>query len=485
MARVEEVLGDWSAGPGPLQRKLADALRAAISVGSLPPGTRLPAERALAQSLAVSRSTVVAALAALRDEGLVTSRHGSGTRVAVDARRRLPRTDPSLALRRNVVAEAFVDPNAGAIDLLGASVEALPSIGPALFAEAMADLGPHLSHSGYHPFGLPELREVVAAHLAHRGAPTRPSEVLITNGAQQGLALAASLLLRPGDTVLVETPTYLTAIDLLRGTGARLAPVATGPEGVDLDALREAIERHAPAMVYLVPTFHNPLGTVMPASTRRAVAALASRHGFTVVEDEALAELSFTDDPVPPPIAAFAEPGTVLTLGSTSKVLWGGLRVGWVRGSDELVRRLGRLKTVADLGSAVPSQVVAVRLLRDLPRYQRERRALLIASRDAVVAELAEHLPSFDFAMPAGGLSLWLRLPCGNASELAQVARRHGVAIVPGHLAGPDGGHGNRVRLPITRLPGELGEGVRRLARAWEAYQPTAERRRTALEVLV
>lgn len=484
MARIVELLGDWSAGPDPLRDKLHHALREAIERGDLPPGSRLPAERVLARSLAVSRSTVVAALEELRRQGLLVSRQGSGTRVAVDARRRMPRPDPSQALRRNVVAEAFVHPPGEAVELLGASVEALPSLGTEVFAAAMGRITPHLATSGYAPFGLPELREAVASHLTGRGVPTAPEEVLVTNGAQQGLALAAALAVRPGDTVLVESPTYLTAIDLLRGTGARMEAVATGPEGADLDALRRAVERHAPAMVYLVPTFHNPLGTVMPDATRRAVAALAEERGFVLVEDEALAELGLTDDPVPAPIARHATSATVLTLGSTSKVLWGGLRVGWIRAPAEQVRRLGRLKTVADLGSSLPSQVVAIEAFRDFPRHQAERRALVTESRDALVSELSARIPSFAWDLPRGGLSLWVRLPFGSAAELAQVARRHGVALVPGQLASPDGRHDDRLRIPLTLRPEVLREGVRRLAAAWDAYHPAAERR-SVLEVLV
>jgi DNA-binding transcriptional MocR family regulator len=307
----------------------------------------------------------------------------------------------------------------------------------------------------------------------------------VTNGAQQGLALAAALYVRPGDAVLLESPTYLTAIDLLRGAGGRLHGVATGPEGVDLLALRDAVVRHAPSLVYLVPTFHNPLGTVMPDAARAAVAALAAEHGFALVEDEALAELAFDDEPTPPPIARWAGDGPVLTVGSTSKVWWGGLRVGWVRAPAELVLRLARLKTVADIGSSLPSQVIAVRLLQDFDRWREERRRVVRASYDALAELLARHLPTWTYAPPRGGLCLWARLPCGDASELAQVARRHGVSIVPGHLAGPEGGHADRVRLPLTLPPDVLEEGVRRLAAAWAAYMPSADRRRSAIEVLV
>jgi DNA-binding transcriptional MocR family regulator len=168
-----------------------------------------------------------------------------------------------------------------------------------------------------------------------------------------------------------------------------------------------------------------------------------------------------------------------------SKVFWAGLRVGWVRAPAEVIRKLGRLKAVADIGSALPSQAIAVRLLRTFEQSCAQRRALVAQSRDALVALLVQHLPSWSFELPRGGLCLWVKLPYGNAAELAQVARRHGVSIVPGHLAGPEGGHVDRLRLPLTMPPSVLEEGVRRLAQAWEAYAPAAERRRTVLDVLV
>jgi DNA-binding transcriptional MocR family regulator len=483
--RITTALGDWSSGPAPLQRKLADALRAAIERGDLPPGSRLPAERALAQALAVSRSTVVAALDGLRAEGLVVSRQGSGTRVAVDARRKLPSPDPSDAVRRNVVTTAFVEGSAGAIELLGAHVEALPSLTPEIFADAMEDLRPWLGTPGYVPLGLPALREAIARLLESRGMPTSPEEVLVTNGAQQGLALAATLFVRPGDAVLLETPTYLTAIDLLRGAGGRLHGVPSGRDGADVPALREAVARYAPSLIYLMPTFHNPLGGVLPAAGREAVAELVAEHGLGLVEDEALAELALGDEPVLPPIARWAPEANVLTLGSMSKVFWAGLRVGWVRAPAEVIRKLGRLKAVADIGSSLPSQAVAVHLLRDFERSCAQRRALVARSRDALVARLTQRLPSWSFELPRGGLCLWVKLPYGDAAELAQVARRHGVSIVPGHLAGPEGGHADRLRLPLTLPPAVLEEGVRRLAEAWDAYAPAAERRRTELDVFV
>jgi DNA-binding transcriptional MocR family regulator len=285
--------------------------------------------------------------------------------------------------------------------------------------------------------------------------------------------------------VVLETPTYLTAIDLLRGAGGRLHGVPVGPDGVDVGALRDAVDRWGPSLVYLTPTHHNPVGGVLPDPQRAGVAALARDRGFVLIEDEALADLSLDREPVRPPIGRWAGGASVLTLGSMSKVFWAGLRVGWIRAPSEIVRRLGRLKAVADLGSAVPSQAVAVRLLRDHAAAREERLELVARSYRALTELLDHHLPSWTFDRPRGGLCLWVKLPCGDAAELAQVARRHGVSIVPGHLTGPEGGHGDRVRIPLTLPPAVLRDGIERLASAWTSYLPAAERRRSALDVFV
>lgn len=480
--RLIDVLGPWSTGEGPLHRRLAEALRGAIARGAVAAGCRLPAERALAQALSLSRGTVVAAYEALRQEQVLQSRQGSGTFVPATGRRRAP--DRSAPVRRNVVAQGFLEGAGGTIPLLGAHSEGALGLDPELVAAAFADLGPELRGPGYEPLGLPALREAIARHLCAQGLPTRAEQILVTSGAQQALALACTLFVRPGEAVALENPTYLTAIDIFSTQGARLLPVPVGPEGPDLDRLRDLLERAEPRLVYLIPTYHNPTGVVMPEAARRRLAQLAERAGVPVLEDLALADLTLGAEP-PPPVAAFARGGTLLTVGSMSKVFWAGLRVGWLRAEPEIVLRLGRLKVVHDLGVSLLSQAVAVRLLKDATAL-RARRCREVARGLEVWSELLQaELPGWRFTAPPGGLCLWAQLPAGSAAELAQVALRHGVSIVPGPLCSPDGGCGDHLRLPLSCSEAAAREGVRRLAAAWRAYAPAAERRRATVEVLV
>jgi DNA-binding transcriptional MocR family regulator len=255
-----------------------------------------------------------------------------------------------------------------------------------------------------------------------------------------------------------------------------------GGAGADVAALRRTATQTAPALVYLVPSFHNPTGCLMPEGARREVAELAEARGVPVVEDESLAELTFGAEP-PPPIAAFAPRAPVFTVGSMSKLYWGGLRVGWVRGPRPLIMRLTRFKVAADLSGSLLGQALAARLLARRDEVVRMRRRESQRRFECLARLVREQLPEWSWTAPAGGLTLWVRLPTASAEELARVAPQHGVSIVPGPVHSPSRGFGDRLRLPYVMDEATLAEGVARLARAWQAFrQPARERR---LDVIV
>jgi len=479
-------LGNWTAGRGPLYRRLGQALRAAVGRGDLPPGARLPAERLLARSLAVSRSTVVAAYDVLRDEEVLDRRQGSGTRVLAP-RRGLTSADPAArarGVRRTTLLRGIAAGVDGTIDFLGAYLIGSGGLPDSALAGLDRELATLSAGSGYAPLGYPPLRRAIAEHLARSGLPTSPDQVVVTSGAQQAINLAAWHYLRQGDTVIVENPTYPGALDAFNGVGARLAWVPTGRHGADVDALRDLVPRTAPRLVYLIPTFHNPIGGVMPEHRRQAVARLVETQQLALIEDDSLAGLSLAGAP-PPAVAAFAPQAPIMTVGSLSKLFWGGLRVGWLRAPEPLVAQLGQLKAVADLGGSLPSQVIATRLLEQADTVRRERSAELVRRFRLMTELLEQQLPSWSWEPPRGGLCLWVRLPYGSASEFAQVALRHGVSLVAGPVASADNSFAEFLRLPFGLEPPALSEGVRRLARAWEAYVPAAEPGHRTLTVIV
>jgi DNA-binding transcriptional MocR family regulator len=471
-------LGDWSRGRGPLYTGLADALRAATARGDVPPGTRLPAERALAVALSVSRGTVVAAYDLLRSDGLLDSRQGSGTWVRPEAARPiglLNDGEPAAAARR--LSGRLVDGSPGVIDLAVSAVPGLDGLPEALLAmPCAADLEELAGGHGYQPLGLPALRERIAAYHRRDGVPTGPEQVVVTAGAQQAIALVAQLLVRPGDAVVVEAPTYPGALDVFGRLGARIVPVPAEGSWARTGALRAAVEANAPRLVYLGAACANPTGSVMAETRRREIARLADERQVYVVEDNALADVVLEGRRIPP-VAAFSRTGRVLTLGSLSKVAWGGLRVGWVRGPTGFVDPLGRLKAATDLGSSALPQVVACRVLDDLPALAGRRVQLLRERRAAAQEELARLLPCWSWTEPTGGLSLWIRLPGGNADAFVQVALRHGVDVTPGSAHAVDDGCDDRLRLSYGGRPEVLREGIGRLAAAWREYEAGLGRR--------
>ena len=481
-----QLLGEWTRGEGPLYERLGDAFRGAIERGDLAAGTRLPAQRVLARWLDVSRTTVAMAYDALAAEQWLESRQGSGTTVRRSPARTIATRGGAAAVlsARNVVFRGLVERSGAEIEFLGAHLDGLPRIFGALWSEAGRDLARLARGHGYVPLGLPELRAAIAAHLERAGLPTKAEQVLVTSGAQQAIGLVASLLVESGDAVVMEDPTYPGAIDAFTSFGARLSGVPLGPEGLDEAALREALARTSPRIVYLVPTCHNPTGYVMSEPSRRGVMRAIEGSGAVVVDDMTLADLAL-ETPAPPPLAAFAREATVLTVGSLSKLFWGGLRVGWIRGSEPMITRLSRLKAVADLSGSMVSQAVALHVLARPQELPALRRRQIRVRLDHAARLLAKHLPEFAWRKPAGGLSIWLRIPAGDATALAALALRRGVAIVPGPVSSPEERWSDHLRLPFVSEPAAMEEGLRRLAAAWAEYAPAERSRRRAVGVLV
>ncbi|MFE6522133.1 PLP-dependent aminotransferase family protein [Streptomyces sp. NPDC057794] len=316
--------------------------------------------------------------------------------------------------------------------------------------------------------GEPTLRAALAARATARGLPTGPDDLLVTTGSQQALSLLATALLEPGDTVLVEDPCYLAALQAFGFAGARIVPVPGDEHGLDPRALEELVGRERPKLLYTVPTFQNPTGRTLPAERREAVAAVAARHGLWIVEDDPYGELRYEGARVPW-IASLpgAEDRTVL-LGSFSKVMAPGLRLGWLRAPGELRRACAVAKQAADLHTPTVNQLAAARYLadHDLDAHVARVAGVYRARRDAMLAGLAGALPEGSvWNRPEGGMFLWARLPQPyDTTELLARVVRHDVAYVPGapFYAGPPDRTTLRLCF-VTQTPQEIAEGLRRL----------------------
>ena len=470
---VARDLGLWSNGRGSLHQKLTHALMRTIREGLLHPGLRLPSERQLAAALGVSRTTVVAAYDALRTAAWLESRAGSGTWVrarssGVATARTAPEVgplavSPLLSLLAHAQEEDFVNLALGTplpLTDLPADLFHLPD-----------DEYAALVHDPlYYPVGWPPLRRAIAAEYTKGGLDTTPEQVLVTNGAQQAIALCAMLCLQRGDTALVEDPAYFGALDACRAIGARISPLPVEAGGVRPAAIRDRLTATGARLIYLTPTFQNPTGAVMPLSARKDVARIVSEHGVPLIEDGTLADVILEGSP-PPPIAAFAPDGPVLTIGSISKLVWSGLRVGWIRAAEPMIDRLARVKSAMDLGSPVLTQAIATRLVAATATARQLRQQQLKPRRNILTRLLREQLPEWTFRVPTGGLFLWVRLPDGDTREFAQVALRHGVLILAGPTMSAQEQHARFLRLPFLAPADTIRQGITRLVSAWREYK--------------
>ncbi|MBA3280025.1 MAG: PLP-dependent aminotransferase family protein [Geodermatophilaceae bacterium] len=459
-----DVLADWMTWPGPLYQSLADALDRAVREGDLDLGARLPSERDLARQLAISRGTVVSAYDELRGRGVLTSVRGSGTRISEKVRAGQSTSDGRVpGGHGGPVFQRLVDGSGEVISLANTDDAAYHEVRDALLELVDSDLLTLMTDSGYHPSGLPELRTAIATGYTAMGAPSSAEQVLITTGAHQAISLIAKMYLRRGCMVLTESPAWPGCLDLFRAAGARIVGIPLDGDGVRADLLAAAMAQHRPALVFLMPTYHNPTGLLMSSSRRRRIAALAEEYGVPVVEDNAHLVLG---SPGPQPIAA-SPGGAVLSVGSLAKAVWPGLRIGWVRAAEPTIRRLARHKALADLGSPVLDQALAARLLPGLPALAARRAPLREERLRHLESLLRRYLPDWQWRRPQGGSVLWIELPSIDAARYAQVALRHGVEVIPGAATDPEGHHDSYLRLPFSYPPSTLDELVHRLRRAW------------------
>jgi 2-aminoadipate transaminase len=457
----------------PLFRQLVDVLCGAITDGGLALGERLPSERDLAAQLGMSRTTVVSAYRELEARGLVRGHVGRGTfvcappehdgapfawrgKVALAAQRT---TEPAL---RTLVRSA-ADPGAISFAAGAPALDLFPMDAVRAITDAVLSRGATAA-LGLSPVeGQPAFRRAVAARFG-----VRPEQVLALSGAQQGLDLIARCLLDPGDTVVIDRPGYLGAIQTFRAAGARLVGWDIGR--ADFEELEDLLLRYRPKFLYTVPTFQNPTGRTLPVHARRDLLALAARYRLPVIEDEPYRDLYFDRAP-PPALAHLDEHGLVIHVGTFSKTLASGLRLGWLMAPAAIVDQLALIKQHTDVGSSNLSQLVVAEMLTS-KLYDAHIGPLRVehARRHRVMLEaLARWLPVSALRCQAveGGLYLWCTLGQGlDARRVAEAAADAGVVVARGNLFYADGAGTSELRLCFTSVPPPLiEEGVRRLGR--------------------
>ncbi|MEH0541558.1 PLP-dependent aminotransferase family protein [Streptomyces sp. B21-105] len=441
---VVRMLGTWQEGPGPAHQRLSDRLRLLILDGRISLGATLPSERDLAIALGTSRTTVGTAFRTLVDHGYLATQ---------------ARTRATVRLPDGTTSAAPVGTDAETIDLSIAAPAAPVEILHAAFAAALEQLPRHFERHGYDRYGTAELREAVARWYQRRGLPTRPDHILITNGAQHALALLTRTLVSPRDQVLIDHPTYPHAITTFTQARARLLPVAVTSSGWDTEQLQAAVR--AASLAYLIPDFHNPTGMCMPTSVRQRL-----RLACPTVVDETMTDLAL-DVPSPQPLALHMP--AVISIGSVSKSIWGGLRTGWIRALPSLLERVEQVRPTTDLGTPVVEQLATAVLLDKHQTRQPETLQQLRSQREALRQAISEHLPDVDILRPVGGVTLWATFPEPISSRLAAMAPDHGVTIAAGPRFGVGGAFERNIRLPYTLPPSQLTRAIRRLAETEQA----------------
>ena len=453
-------LGNWrtSSRSGPAYGGLADAIRLLIVDGRIPVGARLPSERAMADTLRVSRTTVTAAYAQLREDGYLNARRGARSTTA------LP-----------VAPAVRTEPASPAMSLAAAALSAPAAAVSEAFVDATHDVTPYLHKVGNELIGVDVLRNAIAERYCERGLPTEPDEVLVTTGALHAIGLILTTYVQPGDRVLVEQPTYHGALSAITTAGARPVPVAMTEDGWELDAVQAAVHQLSPSLAYLIPDNQNPTGLTMPARDRKRLAGIITESRTRTIIDETILDM-WLDEPVPEPMAAAmtTRRDLVLTVGSMSKSFWGGLRVGWIRAERATIATIAALRPSIDMGTPVLEQFAAARLLAQRDQLLPERREILRSRRALLLSLLDRHLPDWEPGSGVGGMSLWVRLPAPMSTALSAAASRMGLELPAGPRFGVDGTLERFVRVPYALPEDQLSAAIELLARAWHSVNGSA-----------
>jgi len=474
--------------PVSLYQQIETYLRDSILSGKLPPETRLPASRELADDLGVSRTTVENAYAELEAMGIVVRHVGKGTYVPnpntfshlseqashqtwplwqqdfldTQFNKResgLPHPAPGSQHPNPISFTGFGDPGRFPVSDFHKAIKTV------IQQDGIAALGFGDSR-GYAP-----LRVTIASILASQGIPVYPDSVLITSGSQQAIALVTQLLLKPGDTVLVEKPTYDLGLDLLRSQHLKIVGCPTDEGGMQVEQLEPLLQQHHPKLIYTIPDFQNPTGMCLSLPRRRQLITLADRYNIPILEDDFAGDLRY-DGYEHPALKTLDPGGRVIYIGTFSKMLMPGLRIGFLIADGPVYNSILHLKRVSDLATSTLIQH-ALEAYITVGRYQahlRRSRHIYRKRRDAMLKAIATYLPKdVQVIPPQGGLFIWLRLPEPFSSlELLPIAARNGVDFAAGpqfFLNSDEGQQYLRLNFAV-QTPANIEEGVKRLGNA-------------------
>lgn len=468
----------------PVYKQIEEHIEHRILLGEFPPGSSLPSERTLAKELQVNRSTIVAAYEELRAAGIIESKRGSGWTVSKDiwgiSRKRVPNWRqlvetgsflPNLPLMRHIRKETQEN---DLIDM--ASGELSADLFPQQSFRSIMAQQEFDCHLGYeNPQGNYILRQTITDHVhAWREIDCTPSSILVTSGAQQALHLIVQCLLKPGDAVAIEDPSYCYSLPVFQSAGLRTFLLPVDRYGINPDDVTKLHRKHRIKMVFVNPNFQNPSGTLLDLARKKRLLALSAEYGIPIVEDDPYSLTSFTGEKIPT-LKSLDRNGTVLYISSLTKIVASGLRIGWIIGPQTVVERLADAKQQVDFGHSIFPQWVAQQFLASegFGGHLEKLRAELKQKRDMLVYSLQQQLQDeVEFYTPEGGIHLWCKLKRKiSERRLLQEAIKQGVVFVPGSVMGSTEGY---ARFTFGRAEKHLiEEGVARFA---DAFRRTSEK---------
>ncbi|WP_285395952.1 PLP-dependent aminotransferase family protein [Lysinibacillus sp. fls2-241-R2A-57] len=460
-----------------IYKQLAEYIEKGIADGTFPPDKPLPSERYLASALNLNRSTVVHAYDELESIGLIERNRGSGTTISKDiwgiTKKRIPSWNryieagsflPSQPVTQKIRKEAVEHK---LINL--ASGELSEDLFPKSFLSEITSTRSFIGSLGYdHPQGNEILRTTIAKHVKKsRGIETNPSSILVTSGAQQALHLIVQCLLKPGDAIAIEDPSYNYNLPIFKSVGIKIHYLPVDKDGTNPEDLESLYKKHRIKMVFLNPCFQNPTGSLLNKKKKEAILDISSKLGIPVVEDDPYSLTAFSGEKIST-LKSMDRNGNVLYISSLSKIVASGLRIGWIIGPTSVIERLSDAKQQIDFGHSSYTQWVANDFLesenfhihiKSLMKELEKRRDKIVKSLDNYLKKLVE------YSIPQGGIHLWCKiLKNYNETQLLEESIKRGVIYVPGSTLGSKDGF---VRFTFAKEDEDsIDEGIKRFAEA-------------------
>ncbi|WEY92435.1 PLP-dependent aminotransferase family protein [Bacillus subtilis] len=461
----------------PLHRQIEQYMKDKILHGEWAVGTRIPSQRTLAGMFQVNRSTVTAAIDELTSQGLLEGRRGGGTKV-VNSTWSVLAAEPPLDWsdyvrsgihRANSSIIQAINQNEPRADIIRLGTgELSPDLVPAdTIGRMFQQINPGALSLVYEqPKGNRQLREAVADHLKGKKIHVSPSAILIVSGALQALQLISIGLLKRDSVILTEKPSYLQSLHVFQSAGMRLRGLPMDDEGVKAGLVSSNRKQYGGQLLYTIPSFHNPTGTVMSEQRRKEIISLSKKEQLPIIEDDAYGDLWFEEKP-PQPLKAMDHEGNILYLGTFSKTVSPGLRIGWLAGPEPVIERLADIKMQTDYGSSGLSQWAAAEWLSQgyYEKHLTWVRRKLKERRDAAVHFLERYAGDIaTWRIPAGGFYIWVtfhkNLP---VSRFFYGLLKRQVLVNPGCIY--DGEDRNSIRLSYSYASlGDLETGIKAAA---------------------